>query len=236
MTLQRARATDACSEPAMAAGPRDHRGAVADLALERRGAGRRSRRLPAVVVERLGRATAGRGRALHPVGPAAAGSARGDRPVALTTGCRTRPSRSVGATSPGATTTSASIAVRSRGPSRSPSTTSCRGRKGARRPGPTAWPLASSATPARATARRSRPACGSAAGRFGPNGSRSTPHRCPDRKLGQVSGSRAGAGHGMSRGRQPPILPKHRGVLLGEQRASKTRGQGSNPCTPAHDT
>ena len=24
-----------------------------------------------------------------------------------------------------------------------------------------------------------------------------------------------------------------RGVLLGEQRASKTRGQGSNPCTPA---
>jgi hypothetical protein len=32
------------------------------------------------------------------------------------------------------------------------------------------------------------------------------------------------------------ILPPssfHRGVLLGEQRASKTRGQGSNPCTPA---
>ena len=24
-----------------------------------------------------------------------------------------------------------------------------------------------------------------------------------------------------------------RGVLLGEQRASKTRGQGSNPCAPA---
>ena len=49
-----------------------------------------------------------------------------------------------------------------------------------------------------------------------------------DRELGQVPDARAGAGDGLSR-----LVETRRGVLLGEQRASKTREQGSNPCIPA---
>src|SRR5262245_3852778 len=49
----------------------------------------------------------------------------------------------------------------------------------------------------------------------------STPAGHPDRE------SRAGEGDARHAG------SIFRGVLLGEQRASKTRGQGSNPCAPA---
>jgi hypothetical protein len=58
----------------------------------------------------------------------------------------------------------------------------------------------------------------------------------PGRELGPVSAARAGPSPRLMNNKAPASRQAgaiYRGVLLGEQRASKTRGQGSNPCTPA---
>ncbi len=124
------------------------------------------------------------GAALHPIGPAAAARPRGHHPVAL------RPAAEHGGDVQPPQRRQARplhlpvLRRYSPGPSRSPSTTSCLGRKVERRPGPIAWPPASDATPRRATALPSRRACGYAAGRFAPSGSRSTPRKVPGSKAG----------------------------------------------------
>ena len=58
----------------------------------------------------------------------------------------------------------------------------------------------------------------------------------PGRELGPVPAARAGPAPRLIDNQRPGIGQAgalYRGVLLGEQRASKTRGQGSNPCAPA---
>ncbi len=58
----------------------------------------------------------------------------------------------------------------------------------------------------------------------------------PGRELGPVPAARAGPAPRLMNNQAPPSGQGgaiFRGVLLGEQRASKPRGQGSNPCAPA---
>ena len=172
-------------EPAMAAGPRHDRGPVADPALERCGTGCRSGRVPVVSWgdwAALGRPTASLASGPHGCG------CRSPRSSAW----RLRPAAEHGR----------HVQPAQRGQARPLHLPVLRSAAGRRvdhdRPRPAAVAggsveldqlrcrLRSGATPARGTAPLSRPACGSAAGRSGPSGSRSTPRRAP--------GSRAGPG------------------------------------------